>query len=474
MQGAHVGQGPLGAAPRDDSPDAARLADDVAHFRALAGSLAVRDVSGVDASAAAAAHRELRAACHVALTLAARLLARVEDDGGWAASGTRTLPEWVAGTEGTSVGSARRQVALGRALTTDLPQTQSAVAAGEITLEHAEVLTRFGPTSEARRAALASNRPDRNEAFLLDQARRLSVDDFRKAAKCWAIAVDAGTTEQDHSRAAAAEHLTLARRADGIAFTGFLTVEHADVITTALRAVAGVPAAGDPRSTDERRAHALVDLARVALDAGVAGAGKALVRPHVSVHVDWATYQQVAAGRQLADGAAGADGELLAPATLDDGEPLPPSALARIACDSEVTRVVFGPDSRPLDVGRTQRTYTREQRRAVVARDRHCQFPGCDRPPVLCEVHHVIWWSSGGGTAVDTGVLLCWFHHDVVHRRALTIRWGESGWEFRRADGSLVRMPARTGLARAPGSGPPSGASPTSTPPLAHELLLTG
>lgn len=470
MQGAQAEPGPLEAAPRDDSPDSDRFADDVAHFRALAGSLAARDVSDVEASAAVAAHRELRAACDAALTLAARLLARVEDDGGWAASGSRTLPEWVAGTAGTSVGSARRQVALGRALTTDLPQTQTAVAAGEITLEHAEVLTRFGPTSEARRAALASDRRDRNEAFLLDQARRLGVDDFRKAAKCWAIAVDAATAEQEHSRAVATEHLTLSRRAGGLAFTGFLTAEHADVVTTALRAVAGVPAAGDPRSTDERRAHALVDLATVALDAGVAGAGKALVRPHVSVHVDWATYQQVAAGRRLADGAAGADGEMLAPATLDDGEPLPPSALARIACDSEVTRVVFGPDSRPLDVGRTQRTYTREQRRAVVARDRHCQYPGCDRPPVLCEVHHVIWWSRSGATAVDNGVLLCWFHHDVVHRRAVTIRWGDAGWEFRRADGSVIRVPARAGLASAPGSGPPSGP----TPPLVHELLLTG
>lgn len=426
------------------SGDLAVLHADIAALEALAGALGERSLSEIDGPSAAAAHRRLRGACDRLTAVAARLLARVEGDGRWAASGARTFPEWVARDARGSVGAARRSAALGKALEGELPATRRAVAAGEITLEHAEILARLGPTSDARRAALASHRTDRNEAFLVDQARRVDADEFRKVARRWAIAVDAPTAEAEHARGAAAEHLTLTRRTDGVALAGFLTLEHADVLTTALRAVGGVPAADDPRATDERRAHALTDLARVALDAGVAGAGKTLVRPHISVHVDWATYRQLADEQTGTACAAGADGTLLAPAEPDDGEPLPPSALARIACDSEVTRIVFGPDSRPLDVGRTQRTFTKEQRRAVIARDRHCQYPGCDRPPVLCEVHHVRWWVRGGQTAVDNGVLLCWHHHDHVHRRGLTIERADDVWQFRRSDGSVVRVGSST------------------------------
>src|SRR3546814_20765473 len=55
---------------------------------------------------------------------------------------------------------------------------------------------------------------------------------------------------------------------------------------------------------------------------------------------------------------------------------------------SAITRIVFGPDGAVLDVGRAQRTVTGQMRRAVIARDQHCVYPGCDQPPSRCEVHH--------------------------------------------------------------------------------------
>jgi hypothetical protein len=89
-------------------------------------------------------------------------------------------------------------------------------------------------------------------------------------------------------------------------------------------------------------------------------------------------------------------------------------------CDCKLGRVVFGPDSRPLDVGREHRTAPRYLRRAIVARDKGCRFPDCERRPRWCKVHHVDPWDPDGETKICNCVLLCQFHHGVIHRH---------GWE---------------------------------------------
>lgn len=449
------------------------LDDDVARFRSAAATLSARDIAHLDAAGAAAAHRELRTACDLVLAFAARLLSKVEEDGRWASSGARTFPEWVARQRGGSVGMARAEATLGKALTDDLPDARRAVSEGGITLEHVEVLARFGPTSDARRAALRSDLPDRNEAALVAKAAGMGVDDFRRELKRWAMRVDEASAEREHSAAQAKEYLSLARRPDGVSIQGFLTVEHGDVLATALRAVIGVPAQDDARTPEQRRAAALTDVSRLVLDKGLAGGG-GQVRPHISVHVSWDAFARLAeqsAARQEPENAGRR--APVAPAELDDGEPIPASVLARIACDSEVTRIVFGPTGLPLDVGRAQRTFTGAQRRAVIARDRTCCYPGCRQPPAVGEVHHVAWWARDGGpTAVSNGVLLCWYHHDLVHARNLGImHLGDGEWEFRRADESLVPAP---GSGSRPCEAPPDGSPHESQPSDRVERWRTG
>ncbi len=75
--------------------------------------------------------------------------------------------------------------------------------------------------------------------------------------------------------------------------------------------------------------------------------------------------------------------------------------------------------SQPLDIGRSTRTVPPHLRKAVIHRDRHCQFPGCGQPPARCDAHHLIHWSQGGPTALGNLKLLCKFHHLVVIHR-----WG--------------------------------------------------
>ena len=417
------------------------LGEQVAHVRRLAHELGRTDVDTLDPREAEALHRELRSATDQLQAVAARLLLRVEDGGRWVGA-ARSFPEWVARQTRGSVATAGGQARLGRALAGGLPRTADAVASGEITLEHADVMARVAATSDVRRAALAAD-GGRAEAALLAKAQLMRVDRFRTEAKRWAAAADAEAHEREHAAARAREHLSLVRRVDGVALSGFLTVEHGDLLATALRAVTGVPSADDDRPSEQRRADALVGLARLVLNKGLAGGG-GQVRPHITVHVAWETFLSLAER-------AGVAAEV--PAELADGEPVPRSVLERIACDSEVARVVFGPAGEPLDVGRSQRTFTGAQRHGVVARDRTCAYPDCDRPPQVGEVHHVAWWvRDDGPTAVENGVLLCWYHHDVAHRDNLTIRRRDGRWEFQRRGGQVL-----------PDTGPPTRPS---TPPL--------
>jgi hypothetical protein len=94
--------------------------------------------------------------------------------------------------------------------------------------------------------------------------------------------------------------------------------------------------------------------------------------------------------------------------------------IARLLCDANISRIILGPDGQPLDVGRSQRTAPRWIRRAIAARDKGCRYPGCHRTPRRCEAHHVWAWENGGPTAIHNLVLLCSFHHHVIHRKGWT------------------------------------------------------
>ena len=75
----------------------------------------------------------------------------------------------------------------------------------------------------------------------------------------------------------------------------------------------------------------------------------------------------------------------------------------------------------PLAVGRTARTATPAQRRALAARDRGCVIPGCAIPAEACQTHHVHEWAAGGRTDDQNLVLVCWAHHRQVDLAMWTI-----------------------------------------------------
>ncbi|MDQ2883555.1 MAG: HNH endonuclease [Actinomycetota bacterium] len=158
----------------------------------------------------------------------------------------------------------------------------------------------------------------------------------------------------------------------------------------------------------QRHADALIELCDLACatDEFPTTAGEP---PHLTVTIDWDALRTA-----------------LGTATLDYRQLINAGDARRLACDCKLIPVVLGSDSEPLDVGRAMRTVPLGIRRALVARDRGCSFPGCNRPPGLCAAHHVRHWIDLGPTTVGNCCLLCPAHHQQVHRQGwdITIHGG--------------------------------------------------
>ena len=161
----------------------------------------------------------------------------------------------------------------------------------------------------------------------------------------------------------------------------------------------------DDRRAEQRRADAMVELARPRAGGSTDGSGP---RPHLMV-------------RASVDTLAGTPG---APAgQIERGGSVPGETVRRLACDAALTRIT-GQGGLDAEVSRATRTIPPATRRALAARDHGCVAEGCARPPEWTDAHHVKHWVRGGETTMANLVLLCRRHHRMVH---------EAGWALRRS-----------------------------------------
>lgn len=106
----------------------------------------------------------------------------------------------------------------------------------------------------------------------------------------------------------------------------------------------------------------------------------------------------------------------------DGGDPIPGSVIDRNICMNGFLDVVVDTCGNPLDVGREQRLFTPTQRKALAVRDGGCMWPGCCVPASYCESHHCDHWHEElGRTDIDRGILLCRFHHLLLHNKGFKI-----------------------------------------------------
>ena len=352
-------------------------------------------------------------------------LGSVDASGAWGLDGSRTTRAWLVRTTTCSAAKAGRDLQLARAMRDHLPATATAVHVGECSIEHAAVLAAHACDSDVRRDALPG--PDGGEALLLTHTG-FSVGDFTTITRRWAAQVDPDAEDAAHRARRSAYEVFVADTLDGGDLAGRLSPEATHTLSAALKAITGVPAAGDRRTPGQRTHDALATLAAMALAGGTLGQS-ASVPPSLVVHVNVETLTaSTTSGLRVASAGCPDGSRIGGPAWWQaNGHPVPRNVLEKIACDARVSRIVLGPGSVVLDLGRARRTFTRAQRRGLDARDGGCRRPGCNAPPQLSQGHHLIHWMRGGATSVSNGLLLCWACHDWVHAYDISITRGPRG-----------------------------------------------
>jgi hypothetical protein len=341
----------------------------------------------------------------------------VDGQGVAVGDGASSTAAWLADRYRISGREAARQVRLARAL--DASATAEALAAGAVNVEQARAI------AEAVAALPAEHRAT-GEEHLLGEAEMFGPRELgRLGQRLFEVVAPDEADKRALDELERAERRAFQDRGlwltdlpgtSKVRVTGWLDQEGAATVRAALdplcaprtmRRAAGRINDTDPtdvRSAGQRRVDALVEVCRLASACGQLpdNGGD---RPQVVVTIDYGKLRdQVGA------------------ATFDDGSHLSPAAARRIACDAGIIPAVLGGASQPLDLGRQTRLVTGPLRRALVLRDNGCAFPGCDRPPRWTDAHHIVHWGNDGPTDLPNLVLLCGYHHRLIHHSEWRVR----------------------------------------------------
>lgn len=330
---------------------------------------------------------------------------------GWRESGNNDCAEWLNWRCGISRTTAQEKVRVARTLWL-LPQIDEAFRRGDLSYSKVRALTRVAT--------------DGTETELLAYALDVS------AAQCEAYCRrlrngDPIASVSDAKRVHEGRSLVRHLRADG---SGTVSVElpreSLEQVLNALERI-GARLPEDPtRSLFAKGADALVQMARESLAGGCASGTTTSDMHQVVVHVD-------------ASALSGQGGE--------SDVPLP--TVKRLCCDGAAVPLLER-DGEALSVGRRQRTVPTPIKRALLARDRTCTFPGCHHERFL-EAHHVHPWADGGETGLSNLLLICSTHHALVHEGGFSVRRRLDGsCYFARPDGRPVEAPDRGEALAAP------------------------
>jgi hypothetical protein len=339
--------------------------------------------------------------------------------------GQKSMRSWLQGHVRLSAGAAHRLSVNGRALEL-LPAVAAAFAAGAVTAEQVAVVAPVAALEVQVEAVGQGVDLAVIDATLAEVAATHRHTDLGKVVARFLDLLRPDGTEPDPTEG---RRLSIARHPDGTrTVRGELDAVGGEKFEAWLESyVQADRPAGDIRSRAQQLADALVQGVDVALAAGQAPILRS-VKPHVIVRVDL---------DDLVDPSIGPGA-----GQTWFGSQISAARARWLACDGNISRIVFGPDGHSMDYGRTHRVVPHQLRKQVELRDGQCVFAGCAAPSYWCDVHHVIHWIDGGETNLANSALLCESHHTKVHHGFRIERQPDGRWRTWRPDGTEIVLHA--------------------------------
>jgi hypothetical protein len=332
----------------------------------------------------------------------ARLTASFDLRGAYRADGAKSAAAWLARKTNGSPAAARAQTRLARRLRL-MPLTAAALAAGQISERHAEILAGLAGSN---RKPIADAFPHA-EGHLLEYAKTLDFERFVTAVRYWEAVVDQDGTEDQAASDHESRHVHLSETFRGNwVLDGQLDPIAGTEVATALRRIYDELFAADwaeakavhgddicvdhlARNPTQRRADALIEMARRSATTPANGKQP---RPLLVIHLGHDTLNRLC--------------------ELASGTVIAPGQLVPYLGQADIQRIVYDGKSRRInELGERTRVFSGPLREAILLRDRRCVEPGCGVPADECEVDHVVPYAKGGVTTQDNGVARCGHHN---------------------------------------------------------------
>jgi len=335
------------------------------------------------------------------------LIRQFDERAGWLKWGLGGCAEWLHYRCDLSMNAAREKVRVAHALKT-LPDIAAAFATGDLSYSKVRAMTRAPGSC--------------NEEELLSFA--LKTTTARVEERCRELRCGTADSLDGAQRAFANRSLRVCRNAERgtMTITVELPIETGELVAKALDK-ARDDSASRVEFVDEsfsaRQADAMVSMSSSFLSGNAERSCNSSRNTSddylVTIHVDQSA---LAYGNGRSN--------------------LPIESVKRLCCDGHA--VVIGEDENgePLNIGRKTRTVPTAIKRALIARDKSCAFPGCHHTRFV-DAHHIEHWSAGGETSLGNLMLLCSQHHKLVHEGGFAIeRDYQNHWFFKRPDGRAV------------------------------------
>ena len=424
-----------------------------------------------------AASRSWEAKVTALQTDSARLIAQQESHGDGGASVLRDQA-------GKTKHQARRTLGTAEVLD-EMPGLRAAVDSGEVALANAERLADAAQRTAPETVDSASD--------LLEMAKELAPDQFAREASAWTQRHQPDHGHQDWLHKRRQRYLKTWKRQDGmVRLDGLLDPETGTRICNRLQGIAEQLRRQDQKTARTNGQDSGLGSA-LSSGSGPDASGRQTVSEGLAFGDGPAGGQSPAAGGSPRGGegprswgqlradaldlltsgdaegskAGGGSGgrpkaEILAVADIGvlTGDnpagrceipgvgPVPPEVLQRIACDAQLTGLIFA-DGKPLYHGSTIRTATTAQWRMLVARDGGCV--GCGAPPEQCQAHHIVPYARARRTDIDNLVLVCWRCHHNIH---------DHHWRVVHQNGKPALQPPDPHASSSPADGQPTRKTP--------------